>query len=189
MISPLPFDNKHCSFEGYVKGAKYAGGIAAVGHKISNCYVDAYVEGGSVNPIAPSIEHYTATILNTAYNTDKYKAGCTTEGVRGFTTGQFASGEVAYALNNGNNIWKQTLDGEAKDSTPTLNTSKSVKVKCSCSFTFKTSWRFTQSFVTEVAGTGILCRDKDESCRIKRRRYSWLYFTWNEIYCNFSYKE
>lgn len=142
MISPLPFDNKHCSFEGYVKGAKYAGGIAAVGHKISNCYVDAYVEGESVNPIAPSIEHYTATILNTAYNTDKYKAGCTTEGVRGFTTGQFASGEVAYALNNGNNIWKQTLDGEAKDSTPTLNTSKSVKVKCSCSFTFKTSWRF-----------------------------------------------
>ena len=105
-------------------------------------FVDAYVEGGSVNPIAPSIEHYTATILNTAYNTDKYKAGCTTEGVRGFTTGQFASGEVAYALNNGNNIWKQTLDGEAKDSTPTLNTSKSVKVKCSCSFTFKTSWRF-----------------------------------------------
>lgn len=123
MISPLPFDNKHCSFEGYVKGAKYSGGIAAVGHKISNCYVDAYVEGGSVNPIAQSIEHYTATILNTAYNTDKYKAGCTTEGVRGFTTGQFASGEVAYALNNGNNIWKQTLDGEAKDSTPTLNTS------------------------------------------------------------------
>ena len=115
---------KNCSFEGYVKGAKYAWGIAAVGYKISNCYVDAYVEGGSVNPIAPSIEHYTATILNTAYNTDKYKAGCTTEGVRGFTTGQFASGEVAYALNNGNNIWKQTLDGEAKDSTPTLNTSK-----------------------------------------------------------------
>lgn len=114
---------KNCSFEGYVKGAKYAGGIAAVGHKISNCYVDAYVEGESVNPIAPSIERYTATILNTAYNTDKYKAGCTTEGVRGFTTGQFASGEVAYALNNGNNIWKQTLDGEAKDSTPTLNTS------------------------------------------------------------------
>lgn len=58
---------KNCSFEGYVKGAKYA---------------------------------------------------------VGFTTGQFASGEVAYALNNGNNIWKQTLDGEAKDSTPTLNTSK-----------------------------------------------------------------
>ena len=26
---------KNCSFEGYVKGAKYAGGIAAVGHKIS----------------------------------------------------------------------------------------------------------------------------------------------------------
>jgi hypothetical protein len=25
---------KNCSFEGYVKGAKYAGGIAAVGHKI-----------------------------------------------------------------------------------------------------------------------------------------------------------
>lgn len=45
MISPLPFDNKYCSFEGYVKGAKYAGGIAAVGHKISNCYVTVdYVE-------------------------------------------------------------------------------------------------------------------------------------------------
>lgn len=28
----------------------------------------------------------------------------------------------------------------------------------------------------------------EESLRIKRRRYSWLYFTRNEIYCNFSYK-
>ena len=34
---------KNCSFEGYVKGAKYSGEIAAVGHKISNCYVDAFL--------------------------------------------------------------------------------------------------------------------------------------------------
>ena len=118
----------NCSFEGYVEGAKTAGGIVgyindlvAGSHNISNCYVDAYVKGGTVNPIAP----YKATISNTAYNTDKYTAGCITKNVTGFTTDQFASGEVAYALNNGNSdIWKQTLDGEAKDSTPTLNTAK-----------------------------------------------------------------
>ena len=122
----------NCSFEGYVEGAKTAGGIVgyindlvAGSHNISNCYVDAYVKGGTVNPIAP----YKATISNTAYNTDKYTAGCITKNVTGFTTDQFASGEVAYTLNQGSSdattdTWKQTLDGEAKDSTPTLNTSK-----------------------------------------------------------------
>ena len=126
-----PYDPKadhkvvNCSFEGYVEGASSAGGITGYGYNsnnISNCYVDAYVKGGNVNPIAPD----KATILNTAYNTDKYTAGCTTSGVTGFTTDQFVSGEVAYTLNNNDNsdTWKQTLDGEAKDSTPTLNTSK-----------------------------------------------------------------
>ena len=117
----------NCSFEGYVEGAKSAGGIAGDGHNISNCYIDAYVKGGTVNPIAPN----KTNIPNTAYNTDKYTAECTTGGVTGFTTGQFASGEVAYALNQGSSdattdTWKQTIDaeGKVKDSTPTLNTSK-----------------------------------------------------------------
>ena len=130
------FKIQNCSFEGYVEGAKYAGGIAGENAHTSNCYADAYVAGsGAISPIVahPSITGSAGTITNTAYNTEKYTAECTTSGVKGFTTDQFISGEVAYALNHPDSdtttdTWKQNIDaeGKVKDITPTLNEKSST---------------------------------------------------------------
>ena len=125
---------ENCSFEGYVEGYEYAGGIAASCDDISNCYADAYVTGaGTVAPIVAEVDNYD-TITNSAYNKDKYTGGSTQDGATGYTTSQFASGEVAYALNQGNGaaedakkaVWYQTLDGNSKDAAPSLKSTAEV---------------------------------------------------------------
>lgn len=127
---------ENCSFEGYVEGIEKVGGIAVRSYATSNCYADAYVKGtGTVAPVVANIYSGTSkgTITNSAYNKDKYTGESTQDGVTGYTTSQFASGEVAYVLNQGNSaadakkaVWYQNLEGDSKDAAPSLKSNAGV---------------------------------------------------------------
>ena len=128
----------NCYNTGTVSGATAVGGVSGRNcNIITNCYNVGTVSATGNNPNVGGVCGYclgSKTIESYCYYLDTCAADGTTFNInrgKSKTASQFASGEVAYALNQGNGaadadkaVWKQTLDGEAKDSTPTLNTSK-----------------------------------------------------------------
>lgn len=128
----------NCYNTGTVSGANAVGGVSGRNcNIITNCYNVGTVRATGNNPDVGGVCGYclgSKTIESYCYYLDTCAADGTTFNInrgKSKTASQFASGEVAYALNQGNGaadadkaVWKQTLDGEAKDSTPTLNTSK-----------------------------------------------------------------
>ena len=128
----------NCYNTGTVSGATAVGGVSGRNcNIITNCYNVGTVRATDNNPNVGGVCGYcwvSKTIESYCYYLDTCAADGTTFNInrgKSKTASQFASGEVAYALNQGNGaadadkaVWKQTLDGEAKDSTPTLNTSK-----------------------------------------------------------------
>ena len=128
----------NCYNTGTVSGANAVGGVSGRNFNIiTNCYNVGTVRATGNNPNVGGVCGHcwgSKTIESYCYYLDTCAADGTTFNInrgKSKTASQFASGEVAYALNQGNGaadadkaVWKQTLDGEAKDSTPTLNTSK-----------------------------------------------------------------
>ena len=162
---------ENCSFEGYVEGIEEVGGIAVRSYATSNCYADAYVKGtGTVAPVVANIYSGTSkgTITNSAYNKDKYTGESTQDGVTGYTASQFASGEVAYVLNQGNSaadakkaVWYQNLEGDSKDAAPSLKSNAGVVyqyTRLRCDGKLKTEDKVAYTNDSKKDGTSI----KDE---------------------------
>ena len=161
---------ENCSFEGYVQGDANTGGIAGRCWTISNCYVDAYVTGTGTGTVAPVVAEIVnrGTTTNSAYNKDKYTGESTQDGVTGYTTSQFASGEVAYVLNQGNSaadakkaVWYQNLEGDSKDAAPSLKSNAGVVyqyTRLRCDGKLKTEDKVAYTNDSKKDGTSI----KDE---------------------------
>ena len=98
------------------------------GIEVSACYNTGMVSGSfNVGGVIGS-NAGTGTVTNSYYNSDVYRDGDSTSGVTGMTTEQFASGEVAYLLQDAQEevegvkpqVWGQTLSGETPDQYPAL---------------------------------------------------------------------
>ena len=95
-------------------------------YTVANCYNTGSVTG-SIN-VGGAVGLNRGTVTNSYYNSDVYTAEDTTTGVTGKTTAQFASGEVAYLLQDAREevegvkpqVWGQTLSGETPDQYPAL---------------------------------------------------------------------
>ena len=124
--------------DSYFYGYKIVGGVCGISRgTISNCYntgtvSGSYSEVGGVCGYCWSSE----TSESYCYYLDTCAADGTTFNInwgKSKTASQFASGEVAYALNQGNGaadadkaVWYQTLEGDSKDVAPTLKSTAGV---------------------------------------------------------------
>lgn len=120
---------------GGVAGANYANGTTGTQGSVNHCYNTGTVSGGITGGVVGENQDE-ATATNCYYNNEIYTVEDTTEGVTGKTAAQFASGEVAYLLQNGQTddgtgtipqVWGQTLSGETPDTTPVL-TDETAKI-------------------------------------------------------------
>ena len=118
--------------DSYLKGDEYVGGVCGyimVSGGITNCYTTSVVSGSlNVGGLCGSNE---GKITNCYFNNSVSgindavgytSSGATCSKVSGKSTAQFASGEVAYRLNNatseGSLVWGQKLSGEDADAYP-----------------------------------------------------------------------
>ena len=107
---------EHCYNTGAVNGSTRVGGVCGYNYKgtITNCYYDSEV--------------YTKDAIGESTN------DATVTKVIGKTTEQFASGEVAYLLQEGQEnseklVWGQTLTGENKQASPVFGGERVYKVE------------------------------------------------------------
>ncbi|MBE6786166.1 MAG: hypothetical protein E7538_08060 [Ruminococcaceae bacterium] len=132
----------NCYNTGTVSGSKYyVGGVA--GHNkdgtVDNCYNTGTVSGiGYVGGVAG---YNRGTVTGCYFDSTVYTGNAigggsgTATDVEGKSTAQFASGEVAYLLSQGENgsIWGQDLDnGKPVQTTPTFNGAKVYYGYTSC---------------------------------------------------------
>ena len=119
----------NCYNTGSVTGGSRVGGIcgsnasSATSGRIENCYnigtINSIVNDDSKRNIAV-IENETAVVENCYYREDKYIAN--EDGASGRDTDDFASGEISYRLQKGQDdpVWGQTLADEGGDPYPVL---------------------------------------------------------------------
>ena len=124
----------NCYNTGAVIGTgNYIGGVCGIVNngKIESCYSTGTVSGSSEPSVGGVCGYSLSEIINCYFDSskcDKNAVGSnkgTVEKTEGKTTTQFASGEVAYLLNNsvsdGTQKWYQTI---GEDSIPTLNNTR-----------------------------------------------------------------
>ena len=130
----------NCYNTGTVSGANAVGGVSGRNcNIITNCYNVGTVRATGNNPNVGGVCGYcwgSKTIESYCYYLDTCAADGTTFNInrgKSKTASQFASGEVAYALNQGNGaadadkaVWYQTLEGDSKDAAPTLKSTAGV---------------------------------------------------------------
>ncbi len=130
----------NCYNTGTVSGANAVGGVSGRNcNIITNCYNVGTVRATGNNPDVGGVCGYcwgSGTIESYCYYLDTCAADGTTFNInrgKSKTASQFASGEVAYALNQGNGaadadkaVWYQTLEGDSKDVAPSLNSNAGV---------------------------------------------------------------
>ena len=130
----------NCYNTGTVSGANAVGGVSGRNcNIITNCYNVGTVRATDNNPDVGGVCGFclgSGTIESYCYYLDTCAADGTTFNItsgESMTASQFASGEVAYALNQGNGaadaeepVWKQTLEGDSKDAAPTLKSTAGV---------------------------------------------------------------
>ncbi|GEM_PF-2483648 len=98
----------YCANFGEISGEEFVGGLIGNSGKIilNGCYNYGSAQGG---PITGNNNISSKSIV--AYNTEAISNEQPIVG-NGFTRSDFASGAVAYLLNNGNDVWKQTLGAD-----------------------------------------------------------------------------
>ena len=125
--------------DSYIRGNDYVGGICGYSGTIINCYIIGYVSAAKTAAYVGGICGYYGTITN-CYSAGKVTANSAYVGgicggnstqkncystISGTTADDFASGKIAYLLNNkinGGDIWRQNL-GTDGDLFPTLDKS------------------------------------------------------------------
>lgn len=165
----------NCYNTGTVSGATAVGGVSGRNcNIITNCYNVGTVRATDNNPNVGGVCGYcwgSKTIESYCYYLDTCAADGTTFNInrgKSKTASQFASGEVAYALNQGNGaadadkaVWYQTLEGDSKDVAPSLNSNAGVVyqyTRLSCDGKTKTEDNVAYTNDPEKNGTSI----KDE---------------------------
>ena len=122
-----------CHNTGAVSGSRYVGGVVGYNKDgtVDNCYNTGTVTGGRYVGGVAGYNNATVTgcyFDSTVYTGDAIGVGSgTATNVEGKSTEQFAGGEVAYLLSQGENgsIWGQDLDnGKPVQTTPTFNGAK-----------------------------------------------------------------
>ena len=125
---------------GGVVGANYVNNATGGQGSVNNCYNIGTVSGGNTGGVIGDHQNE-AIVTNCYYNNEIYTAEDLTGGVAGKTTAQFASGEVAWLLQDGQTevggaipqVWGQTLLGDTPDASPVL-TADSAKAVLKVSF-------------------------------------------------------
>ncbi|MGM9745972.1 MAG: GLUG motif-containing protein [Paludibacteraceae bacterium] len=116
-----------CYNTGNVGGSKFVGGVCgdySSGYTIKNCYNTGAVSGQ--NNVGGVCGNNIGTITNCYYLSGTATGGINGADAAGSAEGksltQFASGEVAYLLSQGENgsVWGQTLSGTGKQDYPVL---------------------------------------------------------------------
>ena len=133
----------NCYNTGAVSGENYVGGVCGGNDKtIENCYNTGTITGTS-NVGGINGENDNGTNCYYLENCNADGTTFSNTGGTAKTADQFASGEVAYALNQGNGaaadakkaVWKQTLEGNSKDVAPTLKSTagtvyRNTRLRC-----------------------------------------------------------
>ena len=127
-----------------VSGGWYIGGVCGILNSgtIQNCYSTGTVGGSStsVGGVCGQTQGTSANISNCYFDSskcDKNAVGVTNNGTvektEGKTAAQFASGEVAYLLNDSSSedpVWYQNIDNGTADTYPVLDSNHGTVYQC-----------------------------------------------------------